>query len=123
VAFAAKDYAAGGKQRQVRLSAEEFLRRWVQHVLPPGFMKVRHYGVLANRGRAERLAVCRALLALAALARLVRPGAGLADEAGRGPEGCPACGSGLWRRVAALPPAAVGGEERASPGVGGPDTS
>jgi Putative transposase/Transposase zinc-binding domain len=123
VEFAAKDYAAGGKQRRVRLSPEEFLRRWVQHVLPPGFPKVRHYGLLANRGRAERLAVCRALLALAALARLVRPGAGSADEAGGGPAGCPACGSGLWRRVAVLPRAAVGGEERAGSGVEGPDTS
>src|SRR5262249_17762718 len=37
VTFTAKDYAAGGKPRQVRLSAEEFLRRWVQHVLPAGF--------------------------------------------------------------------------------------
>jgi hypothetical protein len=123
VEFAAKDYAAGGKQRQVRLSAEEFLRRWVQHVLPPGFVKVRHYGLLANRGRAERLAVCRGLLAVAALARLVMPGAGSANEDGPGPVGCPACGSDLWRRVGALPPVAVGEEGQAGSGVGGPDTS
>src|SRR6202008_839548 len=64
VAFAAKDYAAGGRPRLVRLAAEEFLRRWVQHVLPLGFVKIRHYGLLANRGRAGRLMVCRALLAL-----------------------------------------------------------
>jgi len=44
VAFTAKDYAAGGRQRMVRLSADEFLRRWVQHVLPLGFVKIRHYG-------------------------------------------------------------------------------
>ena len=41
------------------LSAEEFLRRFVQHVLPQGFVKVRHYGLLANRCRAERLEVSR----------------------------------------------------------------
>jgi hypothetical protein len=123
VEFAAKGYAAGGRRRPVRLSAEEFLRRWAQHVLPPGFLKVRHYGLLANRGRAERLAVCRALLAVAALARLLMPGAGSAGEAGGGPAGCPACGSDLWRRVGALPRVAVGGAERAGSGVGGPDTS
>src|SRR3989442_1259898 len=55
VRFTAKDYAAGGR-RVVTLSAEEFLRRWVQHVLPRGFVKIRHYGLLANRGRTERLA-------------------------------------------------------------------
>ena len=42
----------------MRLGVEEFLRRWVQHVLPGGFVKIRHYGLLANRGRAERLALC-----------------------------------------------------------------
>src|SRR5262249_58998126 len=41
VTFTAKDYAAGGKPRLVRLSAEGFLRRWVQHVLPSGFVKIR----------------------------------------------------------------------------------
>jgi hypothetical protein len=45
----------------------EFLRRFVQHVLPKGFVKVRHYGLLANRQRDERLALCRRLLAITAL--------------------------------------------------------
>src|SRR5260370_22719660 len=44
------------------LSGEEFLRRFVQHVLPKGFVKARHYGLLANRQREERLKVCRRLL-------------------------------------------------------------
>ena len=44
------------------LSGEEFLRRFVQHVLPRGFVKIRHYGLLANRQRAEKLHLCRRLL-------------------------------------------------------------
>jgi Putative transposase len=44
------------------LSAEEFLRRIVQHVLPRGFVKIRHYGLLANRQRAAKLRLCRRLL-------------------------------------------------------------
>jgi Putative transposase len=44
------------------LSADEFLRRFVQHVLPTGFVKVRHYGLLANRRREENLTQCRRLL-------------------------------------------------------------
>jgi hypothetical protein len=44
------------------LSAEEFQHRFVQHVLPKGFVKVRHYGLLAAHGQDERLALCRRLL-------------------------------------------------------------
>src|SRR5213082_1607555 len=65
--FRYKDYADARQKKLLTLSAEEFLRRFVQHVLPRGFMKIRHYGLLANRGRTERLALCRALLALVAL--------------------------------------------------------
>jgi putative transposase len=104
VAFAAKDYAAGGKQRVVRLPAEEFLRRWVQHVLPRGFVKIRHYGLLANRGRSERLTLCRALLAVWSVVRLVVGVLSSGDEAGDGSwRCCPACGFGPWLVVAELP--------------------
>jgi hypothetical protein len=44
------------------VSAEEFLRRFLVHVLPRGFVKIRHYGLLANRRRDERLLLCRRLL-------------------------------------------------------------
>jgi Putative transposase/Transposase zinc-binding domain len=121
VEFEAKDYAAGGKRRLLRLRAEEFLRRWVQHVLPLGFVKIRHYGLLANRGRVARLAVCRALLVVWALVQAVIGGRGSADAGGRGR--CPSCGSEQWRRVAALPRADGAGEE--PPGAAVPllDTS
>src|SRR5262249_2448900 len=51
VTFAWKDYRRGGKRGQLTLPVNEFLRRFVQHVLPRGFVKVRHYGLLANRRR------------------------------------------------------------------------
>jgi hypothetical protein len=91
VRFAAKDYAEGGRRRVVSLSGEEFLRRWVQHVLPRGFTKVRHYGLLANRDREKRLTLCRVLLALLGL--FVSLGKGLNAEPVVPRRGCPQCGS------------------------------
>jgi hypothetical protein len=104
VRFAAKDHAAGGRRRVVSLSGEEFLRRWVQHVLPRGFTKVRHYGLLANRDREQRLALCRALLALWGL--FVSLGKGLSAEAVVPRRGCPHCGSECLSVVACLEPCA-----------------
>jgi hypothetical protein len=63
VTFRWKDYARGGKQGQMTLAATEFLRRFFLHVLPKGFVRIRHFGFLANRFRASRLALGRQLLA------------------------------------------------------------
>ena len=63
VRFRYRDYARGNRVKVMRLGAEEFIRRFLLHVLPPGFMRIRHYGLLANRCRAERLDGCRALSA------------------------------------------------------------
>ena len=63
VTFRWKDYAHGGKQGQMTLTATEFLRRFFLHVLPKGFVRIRHFGFLANRFRASRLALSRQLLA------------------------------------------------------------
>src|SRR5262245_26650720 len=51
VTFEYKDYAEASKTKVMTLEGVEFLRRWVQHVLPRGFVKIRHYGLLANRHR------------------------------------------------------------------------
>ncbi len=51
ITFSFKDYADRGKQKLMTLEAEEFLRRFCLHVLPPAFMKIRHYGLLANRNK------------------------------------------------------------------------
>jgi hypothetical protein len=57
-----KDYAAGGKQKIMTVSAEEFLRRFLIHVLPKGLVRIRHFGLFANRRRAASLLRCRSLL-------------------------------------------------------------
>ena len=62
VRFRWRDYAHGNKRKVMRLDAGEFVRRFLLHVLPRRFTRLRHYGVLANRGRARNLALCRALL-------------------------------------------------------------
>ena len=62
VCFRWKDYAHHGKQRAMVLSNEEFLRRFLQHVLPRGFPRIRYFGWLANRKRSSLLPVCRTLL-------------------------------------------------------------
>jgi len=62
MAFRWKDYAHGSKQRTMTLSPEEFLRRFVQHVLPRGFPRIRYFGWLANRSRKNLLPLCRLLL-------------------------------------------------------------
>ena len=66
VTFRWKDYRAKGRTRQktMTLSPEEFMRRFLLHVLPDGFHRIRHYGLLANVGRRENLARVRHLLAV-----------------------------------------------------------
>jgi Putative transposase/Transposase zinc-binding domain len=65
VTFRYKDYARAGRQRTMTLAATEFMRRFLLHVLPDGFMRIRHYGYLANRHRQHKLATCRQLLGCA----------------------------------------------------------
>jgi predicted RNA-binding Zn-ribbon protein involved in translation (DUF1610 family) len=62
VTFRWKDYAHGSKKRQMTLTADEFLRRFLLHTLPHGFVRIRSFGFLANRRRATLLPLCRRLL-------------------------------------------------------------
>jgi len=64
VTFRWKDYRAKGRTRQktMTLSPDEFMRRFLLHVLPSGFHRIRHYGLLANAGRRRQLACVRDLL-------------------------------------------------------------
>jgi len=66
VTFNWKDYASGNQQRTMTLKADEFIRRFLLHVLPRGFQRIRQFGLLANRHRREKLALCRRLLSGAA---------------------------------------------------------
>lgn len=62
VTFRWKDYAHGNKQRKMTVSATEFLRRFVQHVLPRGFVRIRQFGFLANKCRTAMLTLARKLI-------------------------------------------------------------
>jgi hypothetical protein len=62
VQFRWKDYRDESQHKTMALAAEEFIRRFLLHVLPEGFQRIRHYGFLANRYRAHKLALCRQLL-------------------------------------------------------------
>ena len=82
VSFRWRDYAHGGKKKVMTLSADEFLRRFLIHVLPKGLVRIRHFGLFANRRRETALARCRDLLGAAACAD--RPAADIQLR-------CPAC--------------------------------
>lgn len=104
VTFRYRDNAAGG-QRTMTLGGEEFLRRFLLHVLPTGFVRVRYYGLLANRHRAQNLTRCRALLAAIGRAAPApsKPGASesrVADAEERGR--CMVCNVGQVRHVGPL---------------------
>jgi hypothetical protein len=104
VRFRWKDYAHGGRWRTMTLSAVEFVRRLVMHVLPSGFVRIRHYGLLANRHRREKLALCRELLGGAASeVEEVEP---TPQPEGCDPvtptRACPVCGAGRLVVIAEL---------------------
>jgi hypothetical protein len=107
VRFRWTDYAHGHRVKTMTLAAAEFLRRFLLHVLPAGCVRIRHFGVLANRGRTAKLARCRVLLA----ARPPEPPAAPEPVAalmrrltGVDITQCPVCHAGRLRRVAVFLP-------------------
>jgi len=66
VTFSWRDYRDGARMKPMILAADEFIRRFLLHVLPDGFQRIRHYGFLANGHRRAKLAAIRRLLATAA---------------------------------------------------------
>ena len=101
VSFRYKDYARGNRNRVMTLAALEFLRRFLHHVLPTRFVRIRHYGFLANRARKQKVPLCRRLIAHATdhtiitspdLAACLQP----PDDDG---QRCPACHARTMRRI------------------------
>ena len=107
VVFRYKDYRRGRRERVMRLEAVEFIRRFLLHVLPKGFVRIRHYGLLSNRCRRDKLRLCRKLLG-----SVVEPDAepASAPEAAlsEGPDLCPVCQRGRMRILEKLPPSRAG---------------
>jgi hypothetical protein len=107
VEFLWKDYADGGERKTMRLEAVEFIRRFLLHVLPTGFVRIRHYGFLANRVCRERLALCRALLGVETTPdpAASEPSVGPQETVEGVPAAnvCPSCGAGRMVIIATLP--------------------
>lgn len=61
ITFRWRDYAHGNQKKLMTLDADEFIRRFLLHILPAGFRKIRHYGLIASRNKRNRLALCRRL--------------------------------------------------------------
>jgi len=61
VSFKWRDYKDGSQWKVMSISAEEFIRRFLLHILPPGFMKIRHFGFLSSRGKQTKLPLCKKL--------------------------------------------------------------
>jgi len=106
-----RDSAHGNQQRLMTLSVDEFLRRFLLHVLPPGFVRIRHFGFLAHRRRARLLPLCFQLLRSATNPTPAQP---FAPESGKGPAAtppptspwtCPQCGGPMiiLERLSAAP--------------------
>jgi hypothetical protein len=106
VSFRYKDYAHGSQKRTMRLSAVEFVRRFLLHVLPTGFVRIRHYGILCNRHRQARLELCRSLLKLEQAVEPELPAAETGESSGSisPTRACPVCGAGRMVVLQELPP-------------------
>jgi hypothetical protein len=128
VFFRWKDYAQGNQHKVMALEAVEFIRRFLLHVVPAGFVRIRHYGLMGNRVRAANLARCRALLGMGQ--------GGGSDGAASPPEPqrsnqaeertrtrCPVCGQGHMVRVGKLEPMPSGGPEAGEVRIEVADTS
>lgn len=110
IRFRWKDYRHGDQVKTMTLRSEEFIRRFLLHVLPNGFRRIRYYGFLGNRHREEKLALCRRLLGM----QMAEPATAgsppetnyldrYEDLTGRSLRQCPQCGQGNMVVVQILP--------------------
>jgi len=107
VTFKWRDYADGRKEKIMTLSATEFIRRFLLHVLPKGFMKIRHYGLLGNRNKTKKLTLCKRLTNTPIRPKEKLPTLQLIQKLiGHDISTCPVCGT-LLRHSIGLPPPIV----------------
>ena len=110
VRFQWKDYRDDGKIKTMTLSADEFIRRFLLHVLPNGFQRIRYYGLLGNRYRKEKLGQCRRLLGMSPPSEQTNPSPAEKDYrdryeelTGKSLHQCPQCQQGRMLVVEILP--------------------
>ncbi len=114
VTFRWRDYRDGDAQKTMTLAAGEFIHRFLLHVLPPGFHRIRYYGLLGNRHRQEKLEQCRRLLDMS-LATPTEPDAAAPADyrdryealTGQSLHHCPICRRGRMIPIEQLPPSRV----------------
>lgn len=103
VSFRWKDYQNGDQQRTMRLHPHEFMRRFLQHVLPSGFVRIRHGGFLANKHCKAKVAQIRSLLQAPAPAEVTDTWQQLLEKlTGHPVDQCPVCSQGRMRPTEAL---------------------
>jgi hypothetical protein len=106
VTFSYRDRTDGDKRKHMKIDAQEFIRRFLLHVLPESFMRIRHYGFLANRCKKQDLARCRKLLNLSGELPEI-PEQTIQEKmlqlTGIDVTLCPCCKQGRMKRIMELP--------------------
>jgi hypothetical protein len=111
VRFLWKDYRDNNQQKTMELSVDEFIRRFLLHVLPNAFQRIRYYGFLSNRHRQQKLTLCRQLLGMSPQSQPVASAqrtdyCDLYEQlTARSLRQCPVCEQGRMIQVEILPPA------------------
>lgn len=105
VTFLYRDRSDGDRVKAMTVPAEEFIRRFLLHALPPSFMRIRHFGFLANRCKGRDLQRCRGLLGLSPKLPETQPMTTqerLCELTGHNPTQCPVCKTGVMKVIAGL---------------------
>jgi len=97
VSFKWRDYKDNNKWKVMTISEEEFIRRFLLHVLPHRFMKIRHFGILGNRNKTQKLALCKKLTnTLLSIKAKASPLDIIQKMTGKDISRCPACSTGRF---------------------------
>lgn len=101
VTFRWRDYKDNNEWKVMTITAEEFIRRFLLHVLPDGFMKIRHYGILGNRNKTKKLKLCKTLTNTPIIEKVVLSATELIEKLiGKKAFLCPCCNSDKLSRYA-----------------------
>lgn len=105
VSFKWRDYKDNNRLKVMTVTAEEFIRRFLLHILPKGFMKIRHYGILGNRNKTKKLLICKRLTNTIIRVKEKLPTLALLQKlTGRDVGICPACGTARLQFLSNLSP-------------------
>jgi hypothetical protein len=106
VTFTYTDYAHDNARKTMTLPDVEFIRRFLMHILPYRFMRIRHFGIFANHGRTERIQRCREMLAVTDIVNREKSPwwETILKHTGKHPLRCPVCKTGILQLVAIVLP-------------------